>query len=364
MAQGFRAVDWNDRKKRYDIWIAGLSGLFLALFALGMIVWNPDARPETVLLRATGTLALVQLHVILAIGPVARLRPAFLPLLYNRRHLGVSMALVASVHAVLALFQFYALGNVPWLVSLIGTTADPGSVATFPFQLLGFLAWLQLLLMAGTSHDAWLAILGPRAWKTLHMGVYAAYALLVGHVLLGVVQLEQSPWGYGSLGLGALVLVLLHVRAAGVDHADPITGAPKAREGTPSGEDPGRRSLPDAGYVRLGPARSIPEDRARLLRVGDTAIAVFRHRGGVSAVQNACRHQGGPLAEGRVIDGCITCPWHGWQYRPEDGCSPSPFEEKLATFRVLVEPDGEVWVHPEPLPPGTPVAPAPIPERP
>ena len=79
----------------------------------------------------------------------------------------------------------------------------------------------------------------------------------------------------------------------------------------------------------------------------------------VQAVSNVCRHQGGPLGEGRIVDGCITCPWHGWQYRPSDGCSPPPFEEKVETYRVRIA-DGAVWVHPEPAAPGTPQQGAPV----
>lgn len=364
MSQGFPAIDWNPRKRRYDLWMAGLSGLFLLVFIGGMLLFNPNARPETVLLRSTGILALGMLHVVLAIGPMARIWPATLPLLYNRRHLGVMMAIVASVHAGFALFQFHALGDVPWLVSLFGSNTAYGSLGQFPFQVLGFLAWIQLLLMAATSHDAWLALLGPRAWKSLHLGVYVAYALLLGHVLLGVIQLEQSPWGYGGLGLGAVLLIVLHLAAAGRDHAGRETRKALKRMAhdpeplSPAGESP--RSLEAAGYARLGPAKAIAMDRARMLQVGATSIAVFKHAGGISAVRNACKHQGGPLAEGKVVDGCITCPWHGWQYKPENGCSPPPFDERLATFRVALDSQGDVWVHPKALPEGTPVTPAPL----
>ncbi len=31
-------------------------------------------------------------------------------------------------------------------------------------------------------------------------------------------------------------------------------------------------------------------------------------------ISNVCQHQNGPLGEGEIIDGCITCPWHGFQY--------------------------------------------------
>jgi hypothetical protein len=63
-----------------------------------------------------------------------------------------------------------------------------------------------------------------------------------------------------------------------------------------------------------------------------------------------------PLGEGRVIDGCITCPWHGFQYRLEDGCAPPPYTEKLATYRLRLH-DGIVLLDPRPNPPGTKVPP-------
>jgi nitrite reductase/ring-hydroxylating ferredoxin subunit len=85
-------------------------------------------------------------------------------------------------------------------------------------------------------------------------------------------------------------------------------------------------------------------------------VAVFRYDGRVSAVTNVCAHQGGPLGEGKIIAGCITCPWHAWEYRPQDGRSPPPFTEKIATYRVRVE-NRRILLNPEPLPPGTPVVP-------
>ena len=86
-------------------------------------------------------------------------------------------------------------------------------------------------------------------------------------------------------------------------------------------------------------------------------IAVFREGAKIYAVANACRHQGGPLGEGRILDGCIVCPWHGFQYRPEDGCSPPPFTEKIPTYRTRIT-GGRVFVEPVPQPPGTPMAPS------
>ena len=82
----------------------------------------------------------------------------------------------------------------------------------------------------------------------------------------------------------------------------------------------------------------------------------------VSAVRSVCAHQGGPLGEGKIIDGCITCPWHGWQYRPADGQSPPPFTEKIATSRVRVV-GRRIELDPTPLLPGPAVAPARVEEH-
>ena len=67
----------------------------------------------------------------------------------------------------------------------------------------------------------------------------------------------------------------------------------------------------------------------------------------------------GPLGEGKVIDGCITCPWHGYQYLPENGQSPPPFNEQLATYHTKII-DGFIWVDPRPESEGTSVTPSKI----
>ena len=59
--------------------------------------------PEVLAIRALGACAIVLLHVILCIGPLARLNPRFLLILYNRRHLGVMTFFVALAHGLLSI---------------------------------------------------------------------------------------------------------------------------------------------------------------------------------------------------------------------------------------------------------------------
>lgn len=341
MSSGYVAVGWSPGKRRYDAVVFGAAALFLATFVgVGLRV-RPEITAETLLIRACGTLALTLLHVVLAIGPLARLDGRFLPLLWNRRHLGVTMFLFALAHGGFALVQFHALGDRNPLVSLLTSNTRWTSLAQFPFQQLGAAALLILFLMAATSHDFWLTNLTAPVWKTLHMSVYLAYALLVGHVALGALQDATSSLPAILLGAGLVALVALHLLAA-------MKGRALDREiaGASAG-----------GFVEVCRASGIRDGRARIVTVGGERVAIFRYSGKLSAVSNVCQHQNGPLGEGRILDGCITCPWHGFQYRPADGASPAPFTERVPTFRLRLVDGDRVFLDPRPLAAGTYVEP-------
>lgn len=340
MSLQYQAVGWNRQKRIYDVVLAGSVFGYLALFVgVGTLV-HPNATIETLLIRAFGTGALLLLHVILSIGPLCRLDRRFLPLLYNRRHLGVTMFLLALVHGVFSLIQFHAFGDLHPLVSLFTSNQRYDSLADFPFQPLGFFALLILFLMAATSHDFWLRNLTAPIWKRLHMLVYVAYALLIAHVTLGALQSETSPVLAVVLGVGLATVVGLHLLAAKQENRVDSKPVHAVEE-----------------YVEACDVDSIPDNRALVISLGAERVAVFRYDGKVSAISNVCRHQNGPLGEGRIIDGCVTCPWHGFQYLPDSGASPPPFKEKVSTFRTKIV-DGKVLVHPCPLAPGTRVEPA------
>ena len=339
MSVGYRAVQWSPQKRRYDLILWGGILLYLGLFVGVGAARFPDATAETLLIRGLGTAALLLLHLILCIGPLCRLDRRFLPLLYNRRHMGVSMFLLGAAHGGFSLVQFHALGDLSPLVSLLVSNPRLDAVSQFPFQPLGAAALLILFLMAATSHDFWLRQLSAPTWKALHMGVYVAYTLLILHVTLGTLQAETSPLLAGMLGLGVLTVGGLHLLAGQRERA--------------ADQPPATAASPDAeGFIEVCAAAEIPDTCARTVLLSGERVAVFRYGDRISAVSSVCRHQNGPLGEGRVIDGCITCPWHGYQYLPETGASPPPFTETVPTFRVRVV-AGRVWVHPAPLPPGT-----------
>jgi sulfoxide reductase heme-binding subunit YedZ len=336
MGVEYVAVQWNRQKRIYDFVLVGAVAVYLALFGVLTKVRFPFVTDEIMLMRAFGSAAFILLHVILCIGPLCRLNPNFLPLLYNRRHAGVTLFLLALIHAVLVVATYHAGGDTNPILSIFVSSPLNGTVSGVPFQPFGFFALMILFLMAATSHDFWLANLTAPVWKSLHMLVYVAYALLVLHVAFGILQAEVSPVFAIAAGLGFLVVLGLHVTAA-------------------FRELPADRSRDDAaaddGFVHACAVSEIPENRARIVCLSGERVAIFKYDGKISAVSNVCQHQNGPLGEGKIVFGCITCPWHGYQYQPDTGASPPPFVEKVSTFNVRVK-NGRVLVHPQPNPPG------------
>jgi nitrite reductase/ring-hydroxylating ferredoxin subunit/DMSO/TMAO reductase YedYZ heme-binding membrane subunit len=338
MSTSYKAVGWNRQKRRYDGTIAGGVAAYLGVFVLCGVLMDANATVETLLIRAFGTAALLLLSVVLAIGPLCRLDGRFLPLLYNRRHLGVTTCLLALTHGAFAIVQFHALGDITPLVSVLVTSGDYLSLSDFPYQQLGLAALVILLVMAATSHDFWLRTLSPPVWKSLHMLVYAAYALVVAHVALGALQAEASLVLAFVLCMGVVAVIGFHLLAAHRERRGDI--------------ERGKEDLVDVCAVA-----DIPEGRARTVCLGGERVAVFRYDGKISAVSNVCRHQNGPLGEGKIVGNCIVCPWHGYEYDPSSGRAPAPFTEKVPTFTVRTV--GErVLVSPVPHPPGTYVEPA------
>lgn len=344
MSSSYRAIDWNRQKRLYDLTLAGLLVLGLGTFIAVSLIRSPNLTAETLIIRGTSVSALLLLHVILGIGPLARLDARFLPLLYNRRHLGVTMFLLALVHGGFAVIQFHALGDENPLVSIFTAYrrdyrvfADGHvNLAHFPFEPFGLAALVILFVMAATSHDFWLRNLGASFWKALHLGAYTAYGLVLAHVAFGVLQSERSAVYPSLLGAGFVVLAGLHLVAA--------------RKETRL--DCEREQAERDGFVETVRTDEVVEGRAKIVLAGGQRLALWRHQGRLFATSNVCRHQGGPIGEGRILDGCITCPWHGWNYQPEDGCSPPPFKEVVETYDIRVT-NGRAWVKPKPNPLGT-----------
>ena len=346
MTASYRWVQWNTHKKIYDLILVSAIALYIATFVAVSAVAHRSPRDISgpiVVMRALGSLAIILLHVIISIGPLSRFTNRVAPLLYNRRHLGVAFFFVALAHSAIAIGFYGGFGVRNPIAAMLTSSGSFASISGFPFEALGFLALLIFFIMAATSHDFWLANLSPRLWKSLHMLVYVAYALVVLHVALGPLQSERSALYPTLLVAGAVWVVSLHV-VAGWTELRREAGAPLRTD--------------DGQWVDACSVDDIGEGAGKVIAIkGRERIAVFRFDGKIAAVSNVCAHQSGPLGEGRIVEGCITCPWHGYQYLPETGYSPPPYTERIATYSVRVR-SGRVLIDPKANPLDSPVRPA------
>nr|XP_032628776.1 cholesterol 7-desaturase-like [Chelonoidis abingdonii] len=115
------------------------------------------------------------------------------------------------------------------------------------------------------------------------------------------------------------------------------------------------RPLYPNGWFRLLDSHGLPRGGVRSLAALGEQVAVFRALDGqVYVVDAYCPHLGANLAAGgRVVGNCIECPFHGWQFRGEDGkCTTIPYAEKVPDFaKIKTWPSCEingmilVWYH-------------------
>src|SRR5262245_17297474 len=265
MGVEYRAVQWNRQKKLYDAVLVGSVAAFLLTFSVLHKMLFPRVTDEILLMRAFGTAAFLLLHLILCVGPLCRLNPRFLPLLYNRRHAGVTCFLLGLIHASLVVITYHAGSDTNPILSIFVSSPVTKSLAGVPFQPFGFVALVILFLMAATSHDFWLANLTAPVWKALHMMVYVAYGLLVLHVTFGLLQGEGSPAYVVATGLGLVTVVGLHLiagfREAKADVSTEMMNVMQEETLAPRAAD---CPLND-GYVDACAIADIPENRARII---------------------------------------------------------------------------------------------------
>ena len=336
MSASYSAVKWNKHKVRYDLFQTLGVVLFLAIFVGAGASLFGGATAPMLLIRGTAFAAFTLLTVTLLIGPLARLDARLAPLLYNRRHLGVTVCLLALAHAALVTLIYHGFGGELAIVSVLDSAlAFKNSPTVVPFELLGIVALVVLVLMAATSHDFWLKTLSARTWKTLHMLVYPAYALAIAHVALGYLQDERDPALFTLVLACGMAVALAHLLAGAIQWRRDALAARVERD----------------GLIDACAATAIEPQRAIVVRrPSGPAIAVFRVKPGRTAdcfraLSNVCAHQGGPLGEGKVIDGCATCPWHGHQFGVDDGVAPAPYHDRVPTYAVRVQ-QGRVLVDP------------------
>jgi nitrite reductase/ring-hydroxylating ferredoxin subunit len=120
---------------------------------------------------------------------------------------------------------------------------------------------------------------------------------------------------------------------------------PAATNGDP------KTALTTDGYAMAADLASVPSDRGLLVRLAGNEIALFRVGHQVFAIDNACPHAGGPLADGALEEGCVTCPLHGWTFDVATGArigtkgfNTTSYPTRIVDGKVLVQVGGPVVV--------------------
>jgi nitrite reductase/ring-hydroxylating ferredoxin subunit/uncharacterized membrane protein len=101
-------------------------------------------------------------------------------------------------------------------------------------------------------------------------------------------------------------------------------------------------------WIALEPAEldgggRIPEGRPIKARHGANQLVLVRQGEQILALHDVCAHAGGPLNEGKLVDGSIECPWHYSRYRLTNGDvvqGPSVYHQPAYEVRAR---DGGGW---------------------
>jgi nitrite reductase/ring-hydroxylating ferredoxin subunit len=169
--------------------------------------------------------------------------------------------------------------------------------------------------------------------QQLRVGVIHALANTVALACYGGSLLTRSRrasrglrlGGLAALGAGGLLGGHLSFRlAGGANHAEAVP------------------HLIEPGWQPLMAAKDLPDGKPVRLLLGEVPVLAIRDGRQVHVLADRCSHMSGPLSDGDLGDGCVTCPWHGSIFRLSDGrviqgpaTAPQPVFESRVTDGTL-----------------------------
>lgn len=102
----------------------------------------------------------------------------------------------------------------------------------------------------------------------------------------------------------------------------------------------------DTNAFESGPAEwtavrgHVPEEELVARTVEGVRVMVATNEEGRFALADRCSHRGGPLSEGALDEGCVTCPWHGSQFELATGAprrGPASIPQPVYENRVVAD---------------------------
>ena len=92
-----------------------------------------------------------------------------------------------------------------------------------------------------------------------------------------------------------------------------------------------------AERLKVAKVSEIQAGGGKVVEAAGKTIALFNADGKFYAIDNTCKHRGGPLGEGSLAGTTVTCPWHGWEYDVTTGtCKLNP-AVAVQSFEVSIE---------------------------
>jgi 3-phenylpropionate/trans-cinnamate dioxygenase ferredoxin subunit len=96
-----------------------------------------------------------------------------------------------------------------------------------------------------------------------------------------------------------------------------------------------------AQFMKVGSRAEFEDlEAGKLVEAGGHRVAVFNVGGSYYAIESACPHRGGPLAEGMVAGEEVICPWRGSRFNVKTGSVLTPpAQQGVKSFPVRVTGD-------------------------
>ena len=93
-------------------------------------------------------------------------------------------------------------------------------------------------------------------------------------------------------------------------------------------------------FVAVGQIGDFISGKGKMVTVNGRHVALFRLGNEFFALDNMCLHRGGPLCDGVIADGVVTCPWHFWSYEIRTGTMVQDPRVGVSKHEIRIE--GEV----------------------
>jgi len=94
-----------------------------------------------------------------------------------------------------------------------------------------------------------------------------------------------------------------------------------------------------AVFVKVCQTADVKPGSGKSIELNDKAVAVFNVDGKFYAINDTCKHRGGPLGQGELEGKTVVCPWHGWRYDVTTGANELVPEQPTEKYEVKVEGD-------------------------